>query len=70
LFLQTAATTEKVALRIDGDVAVITLQNPPVNSWHPSVGEGLKKAYQQAFADSRVKVRREFFFEVLSSPNP
>lgn len=36
-------------------VAVITISNPPVNSLHPRVQEGLGKCYQEACADSSIK---------------
>ncbi|MBV8550076.1 MAG: enoyl-CoA hydratase/isomerase family protein [Acidobacteriaceae bacterium] len=37
------------------DIAVITIDNPPVNALSPGVPEGLQKAIQQAAADDQVK---------------
>ena len=39
----------------DQDVAVVTIDNPPVNALSPGVVEGLKAAIEQANADAEVR---------------
>ena len=39
----------------DRDVAVLTIDNPPVNALSPGVVEGLKAAIEQANADAEVR---------------
>jgi 3-hydroxyacyl-CoA dehydrogenase len=43
-----------VELGSDHDVAIITINNPPVNALSPGVVEGLSKAVEQVCADERV----------------
>ncbi len=43
-----------VRLEHDGDVAVIVIDNPPVNALSPGVGEGIAAALDQALADTHV----------------
>lgn len=43
-----------VRLDQDGDIAVIVIDNPPVNALSPGVGEGIAAALAQALADTRV----------------
>lgn len=47
--------SELVSLTQDGDVAVITVNNPPVNALSPGVPEGIAAAIQQIAADDSVK---------------
>jgi 3-hydroxyacyl-CoA dehydrogenase len=44
-----------VRLSLDGDVAVITIDNPPVNALSPGVPEGLESCLKQSLADSSVR---------------
>ena len=44
-----------VRLERDQDVAVVTIDNPPVNALSPGVVEGLKAAIEQANADAEVR---------------
>ncbi|HET7749083.1 MAG TPA: enoyl-CoA hydratase/isomerase family protein, partial [Terriglobales bacterium] len=46
--------SELVQLTQQGDVAVLTINNPPVNALGPGVIEGLAQALHQAEADKRV----------------
>ena len=43
-----------VALRQDGDVAVITVDNPPVNALNHAVRVGLVDAFRRARDDAKV----------------
>lgn len=47
--------SELVQLTIDGDIAVITIQNPPVNALSPGVPEGIEAAVEKIAADPSVK---------------
>ncbi len=47
--------SELVSLTKDGDVAVITINNPPVNALSPGVPEGIKESVAKAAADDTVK---------------
>jgi len=47
--------SELVSLTKDGDVAVITINNPPVNALSPGVPEGIQSSVEAATADSAVK---------------
>jgi 3-hydroxyacyl-CoA dehydrogenase len=47
--------SDLVTLSKDGDVAVITINNPPVNALSPGVPEGIMAAVQTAQKDSSVK---------------
>ncbi|HQR31369.1 MAG TPA: enoyl-CoA hydratase/isomerase family protein, partial [Blastocatellia bacterium] len=47
--------SELVTLTKDGDVAVITVNNPPVNALSPGVPEGIAAAIQEITADDSVK---------------
>ena len=40
--------SDLVQLSKDGDVAVITINNPPVNALSPGVPEGIDKAIEQS----------------------
>ncbi len=44
-----------VRLSKHDDVAVITIDNPPVNALSPGVPEGIEHALKQAIADSQVR---------------
>jgi len=46
---------ELVTLSRDGDIAVITIQNPPVNALSPGVPEGIRSSVASAAADPAVK---------------
>ncbi|HVZ90044.1 MAG TPA: enoyl-CoA hydratase/isomerase family protein, partial [Rhizomicrobium sp.] len=39
----------------DGDVAIVTLNSPPVNALSAAVRDGLFEAFRQAKADASVK---------------
>ncbi|HUE13809.1 MAG TPA: enoyl-CoA hydratase/isomerase family protein, partial [Planctomycetaceae bacterium] len=47
--------SELVTLSKDGDVAVVTVNNPPVNALSPGVPEGILKHIQSAAGDPSVK---------------
>ncbi len=47
--------TDVVRLEVQGDIALITVNNPPVNALGQSVREGLLKAFQRAEADQQVR---------------
>ncbi len=44
-----------VHLSFHDDVAVITIDNPPVNALGPGVPEGIQAAIEKASADDRVR---------------
>ena len=46
-----AAINEVTDLTLDGDVAVITLNSPPVNALSFNVRDGLYKGFKAAIAD-------------------
>ncbi len=50
-----AAINEVTDLTNEGDVAVVTLNSPPVNALSAKVREGLDKAFEAADADASVK---------------
>jgi 3-hydroxyacyl-CoA dehydrogenase len=47
--------TELVQLKSDNDIAVITINNPPVNALSPGVPEGISEALDQIAGDGSVK---------------
>src|SRR3954470_2733184 len=47
--------SELVQLTKDGDIAIITINNPPVNALSPGVPEGIAAAIQAISADAGVK---------------
>ncbi len=47
--------SELVSLTKDGDIAVITINNPPVNALSPGVPEGIKASVEAAEKDSAIK---------------
>ena len=47
--------SELVTLTRDGEVAVITVNNPPVNALSPGVPEGIAKAIAEVAADDSIK---------------
>ena len=47
--------SELVTLTRDGDIGVITINNPPVNALSPGVPEGIEAALREYCADSSVK---------------
>lgn len=47
--------SELVTLTKDGDIGVITVNNPPVNALSPGVPEGIEAAIQQVAADDEIK---------------
>ncbi len=47
--------SEMVTLTQDGDVAVITVNNPPVNALSPGVPEGIAEAIAKVAADDSIK---------------
>ena len=47
--------SELVTLTKDGDVAVITINNPPVNALSPGVPEGIAAAIESVTKDDDIK---------------
>jgi len=47
--------SDLVAYTTDGDVAVLTINNPPVNALSPGVPEGIEEGIRKAAADAAVK---------------
>jgi 3-hydroxyacyl-CoA dehydrogenase len=47
--------SELVTLTKDGDIGVITVNNPPVNALSPGVPEGIEAAIKQVTADDEIK---------------
>ncbi|MCQ4286453.1 3-hydroxyacyl-CoA dehydrogenase NAD-binding domain-containing protein [Pseudomonas stutzeri] len=47
--------TEAVRLELQGDIALITVNNPPVNALGHAVREGLLQAFRSADADAQVR---------------
>jgi len=47
--------SELVLLSKDGDVAIITVNNPPVNALSPGVPEGIAAAVEEISKDARIK---------------
>lgn len=47
--------TDVVRLEVQGEIALITVNNPPVNALGQAVREGLQKAFQSAEADPQVR---------------
>ena len=47
--------SELVSLSRDGDVAIITINNPPVNALSPGVPEGIRESVEAAEKDDSVK---------------
>ncbi len=46
---------ELVSLSKDGEIAIITINNPPVNALSPGVPEGIKASVEAAMADDTVR---------------
>ncbi|MGH9552365.1 MAG: enoyl-CoA hydratase-related protein, partial [Terriglobales bacterium] len=46
--------SDLIQLTKDGDIAIITINNPPVNAISPGVPEGISAAIDQINADSAV----------------
>ncbi len=46
---------ELVSFTQDGAIAVITINNPPVNALSPGVPEGIAAAIERAGADEAIK---------------
>ncbi len=46
---------ELVRLTLDGDIAVITIDNPPVNALSPGIPEGIQTLLNEAAQDGRVR---------------
>ena len=51
----TQGTPNRVEQSRDGDILVLTINNPPVNAFGPGVPEGLKAGLDAAAADDSVK---------------
>ena len=47
--------TDVVRLELQGEIALITVNNPPVNALGHAVREGLLQAFQSAEANSQVR---------------
>jgi len=45
----------QVQLSKDGDIAIITIDNPPVNALNPAVTEGIREAIEQTDRDPSVR---------------
>src|ERR1700740_3595031 len=48
-------TSNLVQISKDGEIAVITINNPPVNALSPGVPEGIAEAIDSIAADNQVK---------------
>jgi len=48
-------TNDLVRVSRDGEIAVITINNPPVNALSPGVPEGIAEAIESIAADNQVK---------------
>ncbi len=46
--------SDLIQLTKDGDIAIITINNPPVNAISPGVPEGISEAMDQINSDSSV----------------
>jgi Enoyl-CoA hydratase/carnithine racemase len=53
--MSSASTASVVQTRLDGEVLVVTVNNPPVNALGQAVRAGLLAAVEQAAADAAVK---------------
>ena len=51
----TNASAEMVQQSRDGEILILTINNPPVNAFSPGVPEGLKAGLDAAAADDGVK---------------
>jgi 3-hydroxyacyl-CoA dehydrogenase len=51
----TEAMSEFITLSRDGDIAIITVNNPPVNALSPGVPEGIAAAFEKIAADDAIK---------------
>ena len=47
--------SEPVSLSVDGDIAIITINSPPVNAINQSIRAGLKREFEGAIGDDVVK---------------
>src|SRR6476659_3418451 len=47
--------SELVSLTRDGDIGIITINNPPVNALSPGVSEGISKSIDTVQADGGIK---------------
>jgi 3-hydroxyacyl-CoA dehydrogenase len=47
--------SDSVQLTTDNDVAIITINNPPVNAFSPAVGDGIASALDQIERNDRIK---------------
>src|SRR4051812_14027853 len=47
--------SELVSLGRDGDVAIVTVNNPPVNALSPGVPEGIRESVEAAGKDDSIK---------------
>jgi enoyl-CoA hydratase/carnithine racemase len=52
---RTSAMTDLVQLTIDEDIALITINNPPVNAISPGVPEGISEALDRSAQDNNIK---------------
>ena len=52
--------TDLVRYEVHDDVAVVTLNNPPVNALSPGVPEGIYNRLNEAVADEAVKFMEAF----------
>jgi hypothetical protein len=64
------ASTSVVELRQDGDVLLVSVNNPPVNALGAAVRQGLMAAMEQADASAAVKAVVIVGRARLSSPVP
>ena len=53
-----AAINEVIDLKADGNIAVISVNSPPVNALSQNVREGLQEALNKALADPNADVRK------------
>jgi enoyl-CoA hydratase/3-hydroxyacyl-CoA dehydrogenase len=50
-----AGTADLVTLAVNQGVGIITINNPPMNVFHPDVEAGIRSCYKAAVADNNVK---------------
>ncbi len=55
IFQKVTAMSDLISYSTDGDVAVITVNNPPVNALSPGVPEGIVEGVRKAQADAAIK---------------
>ena len=49
-----SSNTEKLAVEVRGNTAVVTINNPPANTWDPDSLNGLEQLVQDCEADKSI----------------